>query len=276
MAMRALPESVSRGLQISRVFGIRGILWSIWNRMPLVVPRPQLWRVLRLLLRRQGRACIVQVGAHVGQTDNDLLYAFLCDLHRRDPAALARCAGILVEPLPHLFDRLRRNYAFWPGAIFENVALADHDGIADFYALDPAVDLERAGMPRWLDQLGSLLPERLTDLWDRYEGRPEYKAFLLAHQRVLRVPCVRLNSLLARHGFRSVDLLQVDAEGYDAAIIRSLDFTSVSIRIINYERVLLFEQEPACRRLLEDRGYVLYDHQQNTMALDRQTLALIR
>jgi FkbM family methyltransferase len=274
--MSTLRIPLSRGLQISRFFGARGILWSVRNRMPFVTPRPQLWRVLGRLLRRQGRAFFVQVGAHVGQTDNDLLYAFLRALHGRDPAALNRCAGILVEPLPHLFEQLERNYAFWPGAILENLALADHDGTADFYGLDPAVDLAAAGMPPWLDQLGSLLPERVTEFWDRYEGRPEHKAFLLAHQRVQRVPCVRLDSLLERHGVRSVDMLQIDAEGSDAAIIRSIDFSKVAIRIINYERVLLFEQEPACRGFLEDRGYVLYDHGQNTMAIHGDTLALIR
>jgi hypothetical protein len=67
---------------------------------------------------KRDRFFFVQIGAYDGR-EHDPIQAFV----RR-----CRWRGILVEPQPEAFERLRRNYAGSPGLIFENVAIADHEG----------------------------------------------------------------------------------------------------------------------------------------------------
>ena len=62
-------------------------------------------RELRSLIRRPERSLkFVQSGANDGMRCDDL-YGFVM----RHP-----CSGIVVEPLPDLFERLRANYADYP------------------------------------------------------------------------------------------------------------------------------------------------------------------
>lgn len=54
-----------------------------------------------------------------------------------------------------------------------------------------------------------------------------------------------------------IDLLQIDAEGYDDRIIMSIDFTRVGVRIINYEScVLPASRLDALSKFLHQFGYV--------------------
>jgi hypothetical protein len=116
----------------------------------------------------------------------------------------------------------------------------------------------------------------MTDLWARYEGEVlgpghagELQEFWLAHRVTERVRCTTVAALLERHGVRHLDLLQIDAEGYDHEILRTIDFDALRPRFINYERVLLGADEPACRALLTAAGYRLVDWGQDTLAIAR-------
>jgi hypothetical protein len=61
--------------------------------------------------------------------------------------------------------------------------------------------------------------------------------------------------------------LQIDAEGYDFKILKTLDFNKLKPKFINYERVLLQEDEQACREMLEAQGYRLFDWGQDTLCI---------
>jgi FkbM family methyltransferase len=52
---------------------------------------------------------------------------------------------------------------------------------------------------------------------------------------VLRVPCVTLEDFLARRGISAVDLLKIDAEGYDFEVLESLNFHSVKPELVLIE-----------------------------------------
>jgi hypothetical protein len=60
----------------------------------------------------------IQVGAHNG-VSNDHLNDFIVKFGLR---------GILVEPQPHVFAELSRNYSYCPALKLENVAIADEGG----------------------------------------------------------------------------------------------------------------------------------------------------
>ena len=49
------------------------------------------------------------------------------------------------------------------------------------------------------------------------------------------VPCHTVESALRLAGLQNVDLIQIDAEGYDWPIIRSMDFTRIKPRMLRFE-----------------------------------------
>jgi FkbM family methyltransferase len=200
--------------------------------------------VLEWLATRE-RFSIVQVGAYIGDTVNDHLHAFLLQELPRHPQSTV----VLVEPVTEYFEQLRKGYSRLSGVRFENVAIADQEGERDFYRL--GADPGPQGFPEWLSQLGSLRPTRMTEMWDRYEqgliNEPvemaDLRAWWLQNRVVETVRCLTLHQLFDRHDIQELDLLQIDAEGYDYEILRTIDFTRIRPRFVNYERVRLLHVE---------------------------------
>ncbi len=209
---------------------------------------------------------VVQLGAHTGDTVDDPLFGFLRQtLNALPPDRAAGTTVVLVEPVREYFDRLRDHCGQWPSVRLENAAVAESRGRRDFYRL--AVDPEAHGHPAWMHELGSLRAERMTTLWDNHERNGEQQRFYLEHRVVESVVCVTLQDLLDRHAITALDLLQIDTEGYDYEILKTVDFTRTRPQFINYERVLLQHDEPACRAMLSDAGYRLIDWGIDTLAV---------
>lgn len=210
-----------------------------------------------------GDFTIIQLGAFEGATPMDPLYGFL----RGKREMLLRRGSdrwklVLVEPVEQHYAKLQENYAFLPGTRFEKVAIADKPGEATFYHL--GVEPTEHGYPAWLAQLSSLKSERMGEIWDRYEANPEYKAFYLKHRLQTTVPCWTLAQLFERHDIRTVSLLQMDVEGFEFEIIKTVPFEKVPIRFINFESVLLGVKKLACEQLLHSHGYHMVDFGQDT------------
>lgn len=208
-------------------------------------------------LGKQRTFSIVEVGAYIGDTPNDPLFPFL-NKQMKERAGTDAMKVVLIEPIKEYFDQLRANYGNSPSIQFENIAIAATDGTLEMYRL--AVDPVKHGYPEWLSQMSSLSKERMEEVWDRYEKFPEYKKFYLENRTVEVVRSMPLRQLLKKHDIKELDLLQIDAEGYDFEILKTLDFAAVKPRFINYERVLLKPADEAeCRQMLEKQGYVLVD-----------------
>jgi FkbM family methyltransferase len=209
---------------------------------------------------------IIQIGAYIGDSYNDPIYKFLRQQeHRQGKQKAKESKAILVEPVKEYFQQLKQNYNGLSNVCFENVAIAESSGIRDFYRL--AADPTSYGYPAWLSQLGSLKEERMTKLWDNYEKNREYQAFYLKYRIIEQVQCITLAELLDRHAITEVDLLQIDAEGYEFEILSAIDFQVKRPRFINYERVLLHEKEIQCRQMLLDAAYLLIDWGQDTFCI---------
>lgn len=208
---------------------------------------------------------IVQIGAHVGDTFNDPLCQFLHHHLGRNHADPTReIKVLLVEPVREHFEQLRKNYADLAGVHFENAAIAEEEGVRDFYRL--GVDPAAHGYPEWLSQLGSLKAE--TPILQNSENASQWRKFYRENQIVEPVNCITLDTLLDRHQIDGLDLLQLDTEGYDYEILKSADFARIKPRFINYERVLLDDDEnAACREMLVKSGYLLMDWEYDTFCI---------
>jgi FkbM family methyltransferase len=238
------------------------------------IPHPSLATFPSVLawLATRPSFCVVQIGANSGDTPEDPLYRFLrnelCELtpERRD-----RTLVVLVEPVREYFDRLQEAYSGLPCVRFENVAIAETRGLREFYRLD--ADPATHGYPAWLAGLGSLRADRMTSLWEHYEKGhggetyEEMKRFYEEHRVIEPVRCITLQDLVGRHSIEAIDLLQIDAEGYDHRILQTIDFERMRPSFINYERVLLQDEEAACRHLMIQAGYGLSDWGQDTLCV---------
>lgn len=197
------------------------------------------------------QAVFVEVGSNDGE-QHDHLRPHILD---RD------WTGVMVEPVPYVFERLRGNYADMPGVALENAAIAEHDGRLPFYHLRDAPPEERVTLPDWYDGVGSF---NRVAIMTHAPQMPDISERIVE----LEVPALRFATLLERHGIDRPDLLVIDTEGHDWAIIRSIDLESHGPRLLIYEHFHLSRSDrAACLAHLQDAGYETLEEGFDTMAL---------
>jgi FkbM family methyltransferase len=209
-------------------------------------------KLLRAFADLYPEAFFVEVGSNDGE-QHDHLRPFIRSLP---------WSGIMVEPVPYVFERLQANYGDLDRVVLENVAIADRDGLLPFYHLAEAPASEREEMPRWYDGIGSFSKQVVLD----HAGHiPDIESRLV--QRDVRT--VTLGSLCRAQGVDRIDLLLIDTEGYDYELIKSIDLAEQHPRLIIYEHFHLSPGDRAeCRRLLERHGYETMEEGFDTWCLD--------
>lgn len=176
-------------------------------------------RLLRAFAGAHPDAYFVEIGAGDGVTVDHLR-----------PFVLSRpWRGIMVEPVPYVFERLRRTYGDLERVALENAAISDHDGTLAFhYFAEPTGD-EGGQAPDHLHLLGSLSREMLERHVDAaHPGRRIVRA---------QLPCLTFASLCRKHRVERIDVLVIDAEGHDCAILEQIDFDTIRPRVLVYEDV---------------------------------------
>ncbi len=204
----------------------------------------------------------VNIGANDGIL-NDPIYPFV---------AKYGWLGIAVEPVPHVFAQLELNYRDLPGVVLEQVAVSDTTR-PFWYVEQGSGSAEFA-----VQQIGSLKEEYVIDSLRRlrfvpnqgpvYGGDPPVATTETDHPEPLvaegvesfvqrlDIECVPFNDLMARHDVDHIDFLNIDAEGCDFEILRSIDFERYGPRLLCIELAALSEGElKALSRLLDDHGY---------------------
>jgi FkbM family methyltransferase len=156
--------------------------------------------------------------------------------------------GVLVEPQPDVFERLVENLSQHSERLkFENVAIGDGGTALTLYrAPAPSIkSMER--MPRSLTVTSSN-PRIVT----RQTGVPEKDLVKLT------VPSVTLDELADRHGLTEFDILQVDVEGYDLHVLKTLSLKRFRPGLIQFEHGHLSRtQLSEAVSLLSDHDYVI-------------------
>lgn len=180
-------------------------------------------------------AFVVQIGANDGTAGDPLAEGF----------RKTRWSGLLVEPVPHLYEKLVARYRDRPGMQLERAAISTREGEAPLYRLRSIP----GQTPEWFNQLATLDREVLLK---HRSSIPEIDSLLIEE----RVPTVRLDTLLARRGISRIDLLVIDAEGHDFEILRTLDLTRFKPTLLMFEHQHLSEDDKqAAYALLKTAGY---------------------
>jgi FkbM family methyltransferase len=146
------------------------------------------------------------------------------------------CRGVLVEPNPVLAEALK---TVRPEDVVVNAGVAVKDsGEADYYVI--------------------------RDRWPRNTFSPEEVAHLRAQskadpvEKVIKMPLIQINRLLAEHFTAGPDLLSIDIEGMDLDVLRAMDFKAHRPAAICAETKKPWEshERSGVARLLRARGYV--------------------
>jgi FkbM family methyltransferase len=185
--------------------------------------------------RSESGLTFVQIGANDGVLNDPI----------HDTVVRHRWRGLLVEPIPWIFDKLIENYRGVDGLEFENAAIAPIDGTMTMFYVE-----RQPGDPDFFDQLFTFDEATIRSHHDAAEDFD-------SRVRQTDVRGLTLSSMLKQHHIGAVDVLHIDAEGFDLEILKQIDFAAPwAPRFILFEvKHLSQDSYRAARALLRHAGY---------------------
>lgn len=195
----------------------------------------------------------VQVGANDSGYGDPLRYHILHNHWR----------GLLIEPLPHIFARLKTRYPDIDGLQFANVAIDTESGERPFYHLRRS---DEPGLPLWYDMLGSFIKQNVLDHQQYLADIPE---------RIVETPvrCMTFDQVCAEHDVAQFDLLHIDAEGYDYEVLRTVDLTRYGVSAVLFEQKHLSASDyDASLAQLHAAGFLTHTDAVDTLAIASNSL----
>jgi FkbM family methyltransferase len=229
-ARRRWRDVVYRRLGIARCH-----LPPVLVREPGLKVRSALRYVVADQLLRNPGFTFLQIGAYDG-VGNDDLHELIME---------HRLRGVLVEPQPTAFARLLNTYANQPQLTLLPAAIAECPGTRELYCRR-----DRPSMAASFDRANL-----------RKHGIPD------AEIMAIPVQCHSIDTALAAAGLDRVDLIQIDAEGYDDRIIRSINLERIRPAIVRFEYRHLGQRDADdCLGLLARHGYRFLVEDQDIIA----------
>jgi FkbM family methyltransferase len=195
----------------------------------------------------------VKIGACDGITDDPCSDILLANTNWR---------GLLIEPAPYCFDRLRANFQDSRRFCLEQVAIGAPAGEGTFYYVDAKAIESIPSLPTWFDQLGS---------FDRNHIMKHLDGVLDPFIIECKVQVCPLSDVLMRNRIQYVHLLHVDTEGHDYEVLKTLDFTKHAPLSIFVEHKHLSEtQKTEMLCLFRKHGYSVRDCGGDYFAVDEE------
>ena len=176
-----------------------------------IVPLSKFQLAIEYLIRENKEIKFIQVGANDGVRFDDLYFTVTSQKWR----------GILLEPLPHLYARLVSNYQDHKQIIPINVGIHPSSKNVSIYHVGKN---ELSSYPDWAAGIASFSKEHLIR-----HGINEN------HIDEKLVECQTLKQVIGDHDFHDLDFLQVDTEGFDYEVIKTIDFNKSKPRLIKFE-----------------------------------------
>ena len=180
---------------------------------------------------RDGKLKFLQIGAMDGVSHDELNSYIQC----------FDWEGVLVEPLPDMFDKLISNYEQKYGLQFECSAITETDGETEIHRVPPGTE----NAPEWADGCSTLVPEKHID-------------YLVPMMVKEKIKTMTLKSLVEKYHLQDVNFVQIDTEGYDFKIFMQMDglinpeLIKVEIAHVTYTNAVYM------RYVLEQKGYKVF------------------
>ena len=166
---------------------------------------------------------IVQIGCNDG---NDDAYKYISK-YKNNIENL-----VLVEPLTEFNEDLHKRYSGLNYYIENSIITDTEDKEMAFYVVD--------GAARNFTEISSLDSSHIQK-----HGQSKIKE--------MKLPAMNINQLFEKYNLSTIDHLYIDAEGYDARIIKSINFDKFYIDRIEYENLHIDNDD--IEKFLHDKGF---------------------
>jgi FkbM family methyltransferase len=176
----------------------------------------------------------VKVGANDGVTGDPISDILMTDI---------RWKGLLIEPVPYCFARLKANFSDSARFTLEQAAVGHRALRSTFYYVGEEAREAISDLPAMFDQLGS---------FDRHHIVKHLDGVLEPFIMEIEVEVLPLSEILQRNHIQDCHLLLIDTEGYDYKVLRSLDFSVTSpVAIFIEHKHLAYSERKDLIRLLQ-------------------------
>lgn len=255
--IRCLPGRTTK-LRISRTFIVgdymlRAIkefiktkprVYDFFNAKRKISDDVEIW-IDKFSKQNEGNINFIQVGASDGLRWDPVRRFVLRD----------KWKGVLIEPLNPVYKMLKNNYSYVNrgNLFFENCAISEKKGASiDFWSYSD-------------DFLNSLaLEDKLYYLRKSSLDKKQVEQSLVdvkgGGENIMcyTTPCKSLSEIINKYfPNNKVDLIFIDAEGYDDYVIRTIDFDKCMPRAILYESHNLCKRNEEIEDYLSKKGYVI-------------------
>lgn len=203
-------------------------------------------RKLSELSRNRKKLFFVQIG-NDGHTD-DPIYRLVKKFE---------WSGVLVEPVPEYFQKLKESYKGVPNISFANVAIADKNGYKTLYGFS-----EKA--PFWIrlhTKTKNSFSKKtiLSHSW----YMPNLEKYIVGQ----KVKAINVDTLIEKYTEGKVDMLFIDTEGYDFEILKQFDLGTLRPSVVYYEhKHLALADRNKSWDMLAHHGYKVEHDRLNTFA----------
>ena len=207
--------------------------------------------ILKQLSEVNKKVHFIQVGSNDGIT-GDPIHHFVQHY---------QWYGVLIEPMPMLFEQLKKTYEFEKERLqFLNVAVsADNQKSKTIYCINEKF---RGQVPDWYYQLGSFVKEVILK-----HNIQNIEDYLVENQ----VPVLTIQHIKETYlTLDSIDFLHIDAEGYDFEILKTLDFlrNKPSVILVEYVHLDIATQKQMLA-MFKRNGYTTYRCHLDFIALEQ-------
>jgi hypothetical protein len=142
-----------------------------------------------------------------------------------------------------------------------NAAIGPEAGKFPLYTFD----IEDKTIPAWLKGSSSLSRDHVLHCARHLSG---------IEDRIIeiQVELITVEMLLARIEIKCPDIVVIDAEGYDASIIRQFDLIQLAPKMVVYERESMSPKDAdEIQRHFESADFFVYVHGQDSVAIRKNT-----
>lgn len=192
----------------------------------------------------------------IGSNDGDQLDPL------KDAIRTKNWKGILIEPVPYVFEKLKLRHGDNPRLTLENIAISKEAGVMPFYHLRNAEEQDLDKPPRWYDALGSFS----RDVVLKHENLiPDLRERLMESN----VNVTTFDELCRKNNVQKVDLIHIDTEGHDFEILKTIDLPRYRPKVVIYEHHHLNPTDRvAAQEYLRKSGYAVFEEVLDTWCLD--------
>ena len=134
---------------------------------------------------------------------------------------------LLVEPVPHNIHQLKENVSKYKNIKIETSAISNKNEVQRFYFVKPE-SVKRLGK-HWASGIGSFDKQHILN--------HKNKRFKVENSDIeeIEIQYLTFTDLVNKHSITSIEMLQIDVEGAEEAILNSINFEKIEIKKIIFE-----------------------------------------